>query len=112
MAARGGPHPEIQHWQVGAVRPPHDGGQVLQVGGQEGPVGGGAPHGAGLLVALEVCPPDATHVPPEGRVQRHQTQLQPKRIQTCRVRRSDMNLPGGTELGAMAGQPRPCDPPR
>lgn len=72
------PYPEINHRHVSAVRLPHNGCQVLEVGGQEGPVGGCQAHGACLLVALEVCSPDATHVPFQWSVQCDQMELRQK----------------------------------
>lgn len=70
------PHPEVHHWHISAVRLPHNGGQILKVRGEEGPVGGGQAHGPGLLVALEVGPPNAAHVPFQRIVECNQMQLE------------------------------------
>lgn len=93
-----GPHPEVNHWHISAVRLPHNGGQVLKVRGQEGPVGGGQAHGAGLLVALEVGPPDAAHVPFQRIVECNQMQLEERRIEA--------DYPaGGMQLSTRAPSP-------
>lgn len=73
------PHPQVYYGHLSAVCFPDNGGQILEVGGEEGPVGGGQTDGAGLLVTLEVCPPDASHVPSERMVQCNQTQLGQKK---------------------------------
>lgn len=71
-------YPEIDHWHVAAVWFPHDGCQVLQVRGQEGPVGWCQAHGASLLVALEVRSPDAAHVSLQRSIQSYKMQLRQK----------------------------------
>lgn len=71
-------YPEIDHRHIVAVCFPHDSCQVLQVWGQEGPVGWCQAHGARLLVALEVCSPDATHVSFQWSIQRHKMELRQK----------------------------------
>lgn len=68
-------HPEVDHRHLRAIGLSHDGCQVLQVGGQEGPVGGSEPHAARLLVALEIGAPDATHVSFQWCVECHQVEL-------------------------------------
>lgn len=68
-------HPQINHGHVIAVSLSDNGCQVLKVWWQEGSVCGGEPHGACLLVTLEVCSADATHISFKRGVQCYEMKL-------------------------------------
>lgn len=62
---------EVHYWKAVSLCFPHNRGEVLQMGGQEGPVGGQQPRSPGLLEALKI----SSEVPRKRRVQSNQVQL-------------------------------------
>lgn len=74
-------HPQINHGHVIAVSLSDNGCQVLKVWWQEGSVCGGEPHGACLLVTLEVCSADATHISFERGVQCYEMKLDEREME-------------------------------
>lgn len=74
-------HPQINHRHVIAVSLSDNGCQVLKVWWQEGSVCGGEPHGACLLVTLEVCSADATHISFERGVQCYEMKLDEREME-------------------------------
>lgn len=77
MSGRGWRHayPEIDDGDGGTVGPAHDAVEILQARGQEGTEGAGQPNLPGLLEALEIGAPDATHAATQRGVQGHQMKL-------------------------------------
>lgn len=74
-------HPQINHGHVIAVSLSDNGCQVLKVWWQEGSVCGGEPHSACLLVTLEVCSTDATHISFERGVQCYEMKLDEREME-------------------------------
>lgn len=68
-------HLQVDDRNVVSVRPPHDGVEVLQLGGQEGSEGSLQADGAGLLEAQVVGAADPPHVTRLGGVERDEVEL-------------------------------------
>lgn len=75
-------HLQVDDGNVFPVGPPHDGVQVLQLGGQEGPEGSLQADGAGLLEAQVVGASDPPHVTRLGGVEGDEVELDRKQKRT------------------------------
>lgn len=76
------PHLQVDDRNVVPVRPPHDGVEVLQLGGQEGSEGSLQADGARLLEAQVVGAADPPHVARLGGVEGDEVELERKEAKT------------------------------
>lgn len=75
-------HLQVDDRNVVPVRPPHNGVEVLQLGGQEGSEGSLQADGAGLLEAQVVGAADPPHVTRLGGVEGDEVELERKEGKT------------------------------